>query len=291
MDRRAAVAAGITVVFWASAFVGIRDAADSFTAGPMALARLAIGSLILGLIVWRRGWQPFGRRELGLVAVSGVLWFALYQIALNEAERHIDAGTASMLINTAPIFIAVFAALFLGEGRPRHLVAGLAIAFAGSVVIGVATTQAGISENALIGIVLCLVAAVAYSVAVVVQKPILRDVSAIQVTWLACTSGLIVCLPFVPALWSELGVAIGSPVGLTDIGWLVFLGVFPTSLAITTFAYALRRTEAGRLGVTTYLVPPVAIALAWALLGEVPPPLAIVGGVACIAGVAVVRSG
>ena len=291
MDRRAALAAGITVVFWASAFVGIRDVADSFTAGPVALARLAIGSVLLGLLVWRRGWQPVGRRELGLIAVSGVLWFALYSVALNEAERHVDAGTASMLINTGPIFIAVFAGLFLGEGRPRHLVAGLAIAFAGSLLIGVATSQAGVSENAPLGTFLCLVAAMAYSIAVILQKPILRDVSVIQVTWLACVSGLVVCLPFVPSFLSELVAATGSTVGVTDIGWLIFLGVFPTSVAITTFVYALRRTEAGRLGVTTYLVPPVAVALAWLLLGEVPPPRAIVGGVVCIAGVAVVRSG
>jgi drug/metabolite transporter (DMT)-like permease len=290
MDRRAALAATITVFFWASAFVAIRDLADTFTAGPLALGRLTIGSVLLGILVWRRGWQRLGRRELGLVALSGVLWFALYSVALNEAERTIDAGTASMLINTAPIFIAIFAAVVLGEERPRHLVAGLGVAFAGSVVIGFATSgQGSATAPSVIGIVLCLVAAVAYSIAVILQKPVLRTISALQVTWLACFSGWIVCLPFLPGLWSELVAATATNDGLTKIGWLAYLGVFPTSLAITTFAYALRRTSAARLGVTTYLVPPVAIGLAWTLLGEAPPPLALLGGVLCIAGVAVVR--
>ena len=290
MDRRAALAATITVFFWASAFVAIRDLADTFTAGPLALGRLTLGTVLLGLLMWRRGWQPVTRRQVGLIAISGVLWFALYSVALNEAERTVDAGTASMLINTSPIFIAVFAALALGEGRPPHVVAGLAIAFAGSVVIGFATSGQGSgTAPSLVGIVLCLVAAVAYSIAVILQKPVLRTISALQVTWLACFSGWVVCLPFLPGLWSELVVASASNDGLTKIGWLVYLGVFPTSLAITTFAYALRRTSAARLGVTTYLIPPVAIALAWTLLGEAPPPLALLGGVLCILGVAVVR--
>jgi drug/metabolite transporter (DMT)-like permease len=76
----------------------------------------------------------------------------------------------------------------------------------------------------------------------------------------------------------------------TNIAWLVYLGLFPTAIAFTTWAFALSRTSAGRLGATTYLVAPVVIVMGWLLLGEVPPPLAIAGGILCIAGVAVARS-
>jgi drug/metabolite transporter (DMT)-like permease len=74
------------------------------------------------------------------------------------------------------------------------------------------------------------------------------------------------------------------------VGWLVYLGVFPTAIAFTTWAFALNRTTAGRLGSTTYLVPPVAILLAWLVLSEVPPVLALAGGALCIGGVVVARS-
>ena len=73
------------------------------------------------------------------------------------------------------------------------------------------------------------------------------------------------------------------------LAWLLYLGLFPTSIGFLTWTYALRRTAAGRLGATTYLVPPIVIVLAWAMLGEIPPPLAILGGAACIAGVIVAR--
>ena len=65
----------------------------------------------------------------------------------------------------------------------------------------------------------------------------------------------------------------------------------PTALAFSTWAYALRRMDAGRLGVTTYLVPPLVILLGWLFLDEVPPVLAVVGGAVCLVGVALSRRG
>lgn len=110
-------------------------------------------------------------------------------------------------------------------------------------------------------------------------------VPAMEVTWLGCCFGATVTLPFLPQLVGELG----EP-PLSAAAWVVYLGVFPTAIAFTTWAFALKRTTAGPLGSTTYLVPPVAIGLAWLVLGEVPPLMAIAGGALCIGGVIVARS-
>ncbi len=59
---------------------------------------------------------------------------------------------------------------------------------------------------------------------------------------------------------------------------MVYLGIFPTAIGFLTWAYALSRTTAGRMGATTYLVPPIAILIGWAMLGEAPAALAFVGG-------------
>ena len=286
IDRRALAAALITVVLWASAFVGIRDLVGAFSPGSIALGRLSVGTLVLGLLVLRRGWQPVARRDLGLIVGSGIAWFALYNLSLNEAERHVDAGTASMLTNLGPIFIALFAAFFLKEALPPRLWIGIAIAFAGSVVIGLATSRPGqAGDAALLGIGLCIVAAVLYGMGVTFQKPALRNVSPLQVTWIACLTGWLICLVFTPTLLTELATAEPS-----ELGWLLYLGLFPTSIGFLTWTYALSRTPAGRLGATTYLVPPIVIVVAWVMLGEVPALLAIAGGAACIAGVVVARS-
>ena len=71
---------------------------------------------------------------------------------------------------------------------------------------------------------------------------------------------------------------------------MIYLGLFPTAVGFTAWAFALNRMSAGRLGSTTYLVPVVAVVMAWLVLGESPPALALVGGAIAIAGVAVARS-
>jgi drug/metabolite transporter (DMT)-like permease len=69
----------------------------------------------------------------------------------------------------------------------------------------------------------------------------------------------------------------------------VYLGAFPTALGFTSWAYALRHTTAGRMGATTYLVPPLTILMGGLYLHETPPALAVAGGALCLAGVVVAR--
>lgn len=274
-------AALVSVCLWASAFVGIRAAGRAFSPGALALGRLTLGSILLGALLLTRGWTRPARRDLGLLLIAGLTWFGLYNVMLNQAERSVDAGTASMLIMIAPIVVVALAAAFLKERFTRALVVGGAVAFAGVLVIGFATS----SGNAtLSGAVLCLVAAVASAVGLVAQKPVLGRLSALQVTWTCCTIGALVCLPYAPALVRELGAA-----PTAGIAWLVFLGVFPTSVAFTTWAYALARGTAGRVVAMTYLVPPVTIVISWLMLGEVPSLVAVLGGALCLVGVYIAR--
>ena len=108
--------------------------------------------------------------------------------------------------------------------------------------------------------------------------------SALQVTWTCCTIGAISCLPFAPRLLDQLG---SAPLSAT--GWLLFLGIFPTSVAFTAWAYALARGSAGRLAATAYLIPPITIVLSWFMLRELPATLAIAGGAVCLVGVYIAR--
>ena len=282
---RANVVAAITamVAVWASAFVVIRFADRELSAGALALGRLLIGSAALGLLVLARREPLPGRRELAGIVVCGVLWFGVYNVALNAAEQRVDAGTAAMLVNIGPILIAILAGTLLHEGFPPRLFAGCLVSFAGAVLIGIATSQHGLHES--LGAVLCLVAAVAYAGGVVAQKPVLRRASPLSVTWLACTVGAITCLPYAGSLVHDLGHAGGA-----TIGWMIYLGIAPTAAGFVLWAYALARTTAGKMGSTTYLVPPLALLLGWVFLGEVPPALVLPGGVLCLAGVALART-
>ncbi|MEV1066496.1 DMT family transporter [Streptomyces sp. NPDC050263] len=282
-DVLAAGAATVTVVLWASAFVSIRSAGDAYSPGALALGRLLCGAAVLGVIcaVRREGWPP--RPAWRGIAVSGVLWFGFYMVVLNWGEQQVDAGTAALVVNIGPILIALLGARLLGDPMPPRLLAGMAVSFVGAVAVGL--SMSGEGGASVLGVVLCLLAAVGYAGGVVAQKPALARASALQVTTFGSLVGAVVCLPFAGQLAHE---AADAPLSATLN--MVYLGVFPTALAFTTWAYALARTTASRMGATTYAVPALVVLMSWLALGEVPGPLTLAGGALCLAGVAVSRS-
>ncbi|MGW1587607.1 DMT family transporter [Streptomyces sp. NPDC002386] len=279
-----AAAAALTVVLWASAFVAIRSAGDAYSPGALALGRLLAGALALGAlcVVRREGLPP--RSAWRGIALSGVLWFGFYMVALNWGEQRVDAGTAALVVNVGPLLIALLGSRLLGDPMPPRLLAGMAVSFAGAVTVGLSMSSGG-GGASLLGVVACLLAAVTYAAGVVSQKPALGQASALQVTTFGCLVGAVVCLPFAGQLVSD---AAHAPVSATLD--MVYLGVFPTALAFTTWAYALARTTASRMGATTYAVPALVVLMSWLVLGEVPGALTLVGGALCLAGVAVSRS-
>ena len=131
------LALGVTVVFWASAFAGIRAGLEAYGPGQLALFRFA-GRL--------RGCSPLyafvsadaacpERRDLPAVFLAGFLAFTVYHVALNYGEVTVEAGAASVLITTAPVFTALLAAAFLGERlRPLGWV-GMAVSFVGGALV------------------------------------------------------------------------------------------------------------------------------------------------------------
>ncbi|MEU0027624.1 DMT family transporter [Streptomyces sp. NPDC006335] len=279
----AAAAATVTVVLWASAFVSIRSAGAAYSPGALALGRLLSGALALGVIclIRREGLPP--RSAWRGIAISGVLWFGFYMVVLNWGEQQVDAGTAALVVNIGPLLIALLGARLLGDAMPPRLLAGMAVSFAGAVTVGLSMSDDG--GASVLGVVLCLLAAIAYAAGVVAQKPALASGTPLQVTAFGCFVGAVVCLPFAGQLVSE---AAEAPASATLN--MVYLGVFPTALAFTTWAYALARTTASRMGATTYAVPALVVLMSWLALGEVPGLLTLAGGALCLAGVAVSRS-
>ncbi|PWU49861.1 EamA family transporter [Micromonospora sp. S4605] len=287
-------AAGITVFLWASAFVGIRFAGHDYSPGAMALGRMAAASVALSAFVAltagvrrrraahaapgsdRRAGLPRGG-TLGLIALWGVAWFGGYNVALNAAERLVDAGTAALLVAIAPILVAVAAVAVLGERLTGRLGVGVAVAFAGVALIA----AGGFTGHAdQVGVALAVLSAVLYAFGVLLQKRLLVRVDAVTMTWLGALAGTVALLPFAPALVAELATAPAS----ATLG-VLYLGAFPTAVGFLTWGYVLSRWTAGRTTAATYLSPPVTVLLSWTLLGEVPAPLALLGGALCLTGV------
>ena len=276
------IAIAVTVLAWASAFVVIRGTIEHISGGSLALLRLAVGAVLLTVpLLLARSWVRPTWREWLVLAGFGVLWFGVYNIALNIAEATVDAGTTSMIVNIGPILIALGGGLLLREGISRWLLFGAIVAFVGVVLIALGSGAGSLAEP---GIVWALLAALTYAAGVLFQKIVLRRIPAAQVTWTGAVIGLLVCLPFAPQLVTEL-----QDAPLSAVLGGVFLGAVPTALAFSTWAYALQRMPASQLGVSTYIVPPLVVIMALLFFGEIPTWLAIAGGIVCLLGVAISR--
>lgn len=271
-----------TLLCWATAFIVIRGVGPDFGGGALALGRLSVGAIALGLLVIGRRWVRPTWREWVLILSFGIAWFAVYNVALNIAEHTLDAGTTAMVVNIGPLLIAIGGGVILAEGIPRWLVIGAGVAFAGVVLIGIGQGVSGFGDP--IGLLWALLAAITYAIGVLCQKVVLRRVPSGQVTFLGCAIGTVACLPFAPELVSNL---VDAP--LPSILGMIYLGVFPTALAFSTWGYVLTRMPASQLGVTTYIVPPLVVLFGFLVFGEVPAALAVIGGVVCLIGVALSR--
>jgi drug/metabolite transporter (DMT)-like permease len=273
---------------WASAFPAITVAVGGLGPAGLAVARLVVASaalavLALGAALLRVGRPALGvggpglgvrrsalavrrpaRRDLPLIAVCGLAGMTGYQLLLNAGERVVPAGTASLLVATAPVYSSLLAVAFLGERAGRRRWAGSAVALAGTALIA-ASHGLGFGVSALV----VLAAAVLQAIFHTAQKPLLARYTSFEVTAYAMWAGTVFILPWTGSLVRAL---LAGPGGAA-IGSAVFLGLAPSAAGFVLWAYAMARMDVGRVTLSLYLVPAVAIVISLAWLGQVPSPV------------------
>ena len=285
MERRSSIpllSAAFTIVMWASAFVGIRIALHAFTPAQLTVTRLVVAAvLFLALLPFIKVRKP-DRRDLPRLISCAALGMTGYQFLLNAGERSINAGTASLLVNTAPVFAAILAWVMLRERPTRQVLVGISIAFAGAVLIAL-DTGGGFRPS--IGVFQVFGAAFAQAAFFVLQKPLLTKYRPLEVTAYVTWMGACLALPLAGTSFTSITRASSH-----ELMAVLYLGVGPSALGFTAWAIALAAMPVARLTALLYLVPAVAILIGWVTLGERVGPLTLTGGAIAIAGVAVSRS-
>lgn len=282
LDARALFALTVTFLLWGSAPPGIKAVLKVYAPGHVALVRFLLASVVLGFYATVRRVPLPRRADLPALAGVGLFGVTTYHLCLNFGLVHITSGAASLLVNTAPVFTALLAGLFLRERLTVWGWLGMGISFSGAALIGVGEGK-GLHFDW--GAVILLAAAVAWSLNLVMQKPLLAKYSSLQVTCTSLWLGTLPMLFFLPGLGQAVRTA---PLGTTLL--LVYLGVVPVSVAYVTWAYVLSRLPASQAANLLYCIPVIVLLTAWLTLGERPTLLTLAGGVIVFVGVLLVNA-
>jgi drug/metabolite transporter (DMT)-like permease len=277
VDAKRATVYFFMIIFWGSAFAGIRIGLKGYSPEHLSLLRLLVGSVgLLFYAFWKR--MPLPKiKDVPIFLLLGCFGFAFYQIALNIGEKTVSAGTASLLVSCSPMFVALFSSIFYQEKQEKQIWIGGIIALFGIAFISFGT-EYGFSIG--IGAIFILLASASESLFFVFQGHFIKKYGFLPFTAYTIWGATICTLIYFPGLGEEI---LQAP--LQSSLSAAYLGIGPTVLAYLALSYISSKTEATEAASSFYLIPLTAFLIAWLLLGERPNMITISGGVLTLMGV------
>ncbi|MCF6775140.1 DMT family transporter [Thiotrichales bacterium 19X7-9] len=279
-NTKAALALLITVILWASAFVGIRFAVESYSPGGLALLRYAVASIVIFIPFLRlkQRQKPYFK-DLVYFLILGLMGFTLYNIFLNYGEQTTSASVANFIIAQIPILVSLIAFFAFKERISKKGIIGFILSF-----IGILLILLGESEHHLdIGIILVILATFCGGIYSILQKPLLKRYHPIEITSYAIWAGTLCLLVFTPQMIVDI-----KHSHFDATASVIYMGIFPGAIAYSLYCYGYKYFPVAKASSFLYLMPFFTLILAWGLLGELPHMLAIFGGLIALLGSIVV---
>jgi drug/metabolite transporter (DMT)-like permease len=265
----------LSIIFWASSFVGIRAAITDFSPIEIAVLRFIVSSIALLLILISQKTILPKKEYLFRFLQLGFVLFANH-IALNYGIRTITAGETTLIISTSQIFQVLLAYLFLKENVSGRFLVGLLFCFLGVSIIAF-QKSIGVSFN--LGVVLVLIAAVTNAAFFVLQKPLLKKYGPLEVVGYSTWITTLLLLPFGGSVIKSLSMA-----DLSSIFSVAYIGIV-SIIAHICWSKVLSKIDASKAAIFLYTVPVMTIVIGFLWLRELPSLISCLGGVIILGGV------
>lgn len=279
----------LVAIFWGTNFVALKRLLETLTVADTVVLRSILAALcnVVMLVLLRRSNVAIRRADMGRILLVAVLGGVLTPIPNILAQRYITASVSSLLTTTNPLWTALFAWLVLGIGLSRRKMLGMAVAFAGFLVILLlGGPSVSFSVRNSVGVLIFVCSPLCWGLYSVLAKPLLARYSSTQLVAVTTIIGTIFLLPMLLS---------GTPdrlARLSGSGWLLLLwtGVITLWLAYLFWFRGLRALQPSQVAVYIYLVPCFGVIAARLFLGEPITPFVLLGGATILAGVIITNS-
>ncbi|MGB5847102.1 MAG: DMT family transporter [Ignavibacteriaceae bacterium] len=276
----------LAVIFWGSSFIATKVALKELSPETIISLRLIIASVFLFFtaIVYKKDFS-INLKSHGVIFILALI--AVFHLMVQVTGlKYTTASNTGWIIGTAPIFMAILAAIFFREKIGLLKISGIIIAMFGLLLlIGKGNiTNVDIIENK--GDLLVLASAFTWGVYSMVNKKISLSYSPLMTIFYLFVMMVIIIIPF-----NLNEASVNSVVHLSLNGWIsiLFLGLFCSGIAYVIWAYSLRDLESAKVGAFLYFEPLVTVLAAWVLLSESITVLMILSGAIITIGVVLVN--
>lgn len=268
------------LVIWSSSFVAIKIAYETFPPITLGAVRFVVATLILGaLTLLPKNRVKLEKKDIGTVALSGLMGITLYAVLQNIAMQWTSASSATLIIASYPAITLLLESLIYKVKMNLFKIIGILIAIAGVVILSYVKADTR-QQGELLGVVLLLVAGIAWAFYNFLTKKVVNRYPSISLLFYQTLFGTIFMAPL--ALFER---ADWAPPTVLSFSMMLFLGLFCSVLAFLLYNNGLKKLPASSVTSMLNLVPIFGVFFSWVLLGELVTLRKVIGGVIIIAGV------
>lgn len=275
---------GFSITCWGFAFPLIKLGLQELSPISLTILRLSLASIVFFILFLFLHPSKLRKKDIPYLFLLGFIGISLYHLNLNYGETQVSAGAASLIIATIPVFIVIFAAVFLHERITSRIIGGIILSMIGLIILTLSTGE--IKIEYLSGAAAILFSAIVGAGYTIIGKKLLDRYTAFSLTGYAFIFGSISLTPLITHQF------IAEITHLSITGWIAVLSLvfFPTVIAYVLWYKALEMKPASEIGVYLYFTPVISTILGVIMFNEPITPFYIIGGFLIISGLILVNT-